>query len=171
MQKTGKRIVVVGVSASGKSVFSKKLAEKLAVPVTFMDALMWRPGWNYIGDDEVAKKLEVISNDPEWIIEGYVVKPARTFLFDKADTIIYLDYSPIVASLRYIKRWWQHRVHARPELPGSPERLNFKFLKLVYTKGETVSLNKFLSEERYQQKIIKLCSPAETRVFLDNVSK
>jgi adenylate kinase family enzyme len=169
MRNLGKKIVVVGVSASGKSTFSKKLAEKTAITVTLMDSIMWKPGWNYIGDDEVSKKLETISNNPEWIIEGYIVKPARIFLFDKADTIIYLDYPPTVASFRYIKRWWQHRINARPELPGSPEKFSLKFLKLVYTKGETVLLNKFLSEERYQQKIIKLFSSAEAIKFLDNI--
>ncbi|MEN9614127.1 MAG: hypothetical protein RLZZ347_434 [Candidatus Parcubacteria bacterium] len=158
--------MVVGVSASGKSTFSKKLSLKLGIPVTLMDSLMWQPGWKYIGDQAVAEKLEVISETPEWIIEGYVVKPARTFLFDKADTIIYLDYSPVVASLRYIKRWWLHSVHPRPELPGSPEKFSFTFLKLVWTKGETVSLNKVLVEVKYQQKVLKLRSPSEAKRLL-----
>ena len=161
-----KKIVVVGVSASGKSIFSRKLAAKTKLPLTLIDSIMWNPGWNYIGDEETAKRLDQVSIGTEWIIEGYIVKEARPFVFDRADTIIYLDYSPFVSSLRYIQRWWKHRKDPRPELPGSPEKFSFKFLKLVWTKGETVSLNKFLSDNKYEGKIIKFRSPRQASNFL-----
>lgn len=166
MQTLGKRILVVGVSASGKATFSKKLAEKIGIHLILMDAIMWKAGWNYIGDEATTKKLDEVSRKPEWIIEGYITKAARTFIFERADTIIYLDYAPIVASWRYIKRWWKHRKQARPELEGSPEKFSFKFLKLVWTKGEAKSLNKFLSAVQNQQKIITLHSPSEAEKFL-----
>ena len=168
MEILGKRIVVVGVSASGKSTFSRKLAEKTGLPLILMDAIMWKSGWNYIGDEETTKQLDELSNKPEWIIEGYITKAARTFIFDRADTIIYLEYASIVASWRYIKRWWKHRKQARPELEGSPEKFSFKFLKLVWTKGETKSLNKYLSQIDNKQKIIILHSPSDANKFLKN---
>jgi adenylate kinase family enzyme len=169
MTNLGNKIVVVGVSASGKSTFTKKLALKTNLPATFMDAIMWKPGWVYIGDEETIKKLDEVSLTDKWIIEGYISKNARTFLFGRADSIIYLDYSPWVSSWRYIKRWWKHRKNARPELEGSPEKFSFKFLKLVWTKGEAISLNKFLNTDENQNKIIKLSSPKETKAFLDNL--
>lgn len=169
MHQIGKKIVVVGVSASGKSAFSKRLSEKVGIPVTFMDAIMWNPCWEYIGDEATVKKLRELSSKPEWIIEGYITTASRVFLFDQADTIIYLDYSPIVASWRYIKRWWKHRKHARPELEGSPEKFSFKFLRLVWSKGEAISLNKFLSAVKNQEKIITLHTPAEAEKFLVNI--
>ena len=168
IMNAGKRIVIVGISASGKSTFAKQLAQKISIPVTFMDTIMWKPGWVYVGDAEVVKKLEVLCGDPAWIIEGYIPKAARTFVFEKADTIVYLDYAPMVASWRYIKRWWQHRRHSRPELEGSPEKFSFKFLRLVWNKGEAVSLNKFLSEVKDQKKIVTLCSLRETQRFLED---
>lgn len=166
MKNLGNKIVVVGVSASGKSTFSRKLAKKLNLPLTLMDKIMWKPGWNYIGDDETVKKLEEISIQDKWIIEGYITTPARTFLFDRADIIIYLDYHSIVSSIRYIKRWWKHRKDPRPELPGSPERFSFKFLRLVWTKGEAITLDRFLDEVEDQDKIVRLSSLRETRIFL-----
>ncbi len=168
MINLGSKIVVVGVSASGKSTFTKKLESKTNLQAAFMDAIMWKPGWVYIGDEETIKKLEEVSLTEKWIIEGYISKNARASIFDRADTIIYLDYSPWVSSLRYIKRWWKHRKNARPELEGSPEKFSFKFLKLVWTKGEAISLNKFL-ERADKNKIIILTSPRKADAFLNSL--
>lgn len=167
----GNKIVVVGVSASGKSTFTRKLAVKKNLPAVYVDAIMWKPGWVYIGDDETVEKLKEASQTDKWIIEGYISKYARTFVFDRADTIIYLDYSPWVSSWRYIKRWWKHKKDARPELQGSPEKFSFKFLKLVWTKGEAISLNRYLKDVNPQNKIITLHSPKEARDFLKNITK
>lgn len=166
MREFGTKIVVVGVSAAGKSTFSRRLAEKLQLPLILMDAIMWKPGWEYIGDEDVVRKLDLFSQQDKWIIEGYVSSDARTFLFDRADTIIYLDYSPLVCAWRYIKRWWKHRRTPRPELEGSPEKFSFKFLKLVWTKGEAISLDKYLETVVPQSKIITLRSPQEAEKFL-----
>lgn len=165
----GRKIVVVGVSASGKSTFSRKLSIKTNLPLVLMDSIMWTPGWNYIGDAETVKKLEDISAEEEWIIEGYIPKDARTRIFERADTIIHLDYRPLVSVIRYVKRWLRHRKDPRPELEGSPEKFSFKFLKLVWTKGEDISLNKFLARVTPQDKIIRFNSPRETKIFLNNI--
>lgn len=165
----GKKIVIVGVSASGKSTFARKLGEKLDRPVIFMDSIMWKPGWNYIGDEETAQKLKAISDGEEWIIEGYITTKARTFLFERADTIIYLCYPRIVGVWRYLKRWWFHRHTPRPELEGSPDTFDFNYLKLIWRRGEAVTLDKYLKEVSNQQKIIKLASPREARLFLEKI--
>ncbi len=166
MMKLGTKILVVGVSASGKSTFTKKLAQKTNLPAVFMDAIMWKPGWNYIGDEATAEKIKEIASTENWIIEGYITKQMRALVLERADTIIYLDYSPFVCVWRYVRRWWRHRKNPRPELPGSPEKFSFKFLKLVWTKGEAISLNKFLAEVKDQAKIVKLKSPREAGKFL-----
>jgi adenylate kinase family enzyme len=170
MRTLGEKIAVVGVSASGKSTFARQLGNILGCEVIHMDAIMWKPGWLYVGSEETTKRLEAVSAEPHWIIEGYVKTAARTFLFERADTIIYLDYPRIVASWRYVKRWWKHRRHARPELAGSPEVFDFKFLKLVWSKGEAIGLNQFLSEVKDQTKIVVLRSPAEALRFLNSMS-
>lgn len=169
MNNLGKKIVIVGVSASGKSTFSRKLAEKIKLPLIFMDSIMWNPGWQYIGDEETVKKLDEASTHDEWIIEGYISTEARTFIFDRADTIIYLDYSPIIATWRYLKRCWKHHKEPRPELKGNPDEFDFKFLKRIWKKEEAITLNKFLAQVQDQNKIITLTSVKETKNFLHNM--
>ncbi len=168
--KIGKRIVIVGVSASGKSTFARKLSKKTKLPLFLMDSIMWNPGWQYIGDEETVRKLKEIGAQEEWIVEGYISKEARTFLFERADTIMYLDYPPIVATVRYLKRWLKHRKDPRPELEGSPEMFDWKFLKLVWTKGEAISLNKFLAQVQDKHKIIKFTSVRQAKAFLGGIN-
>ncbi len=40
-----KRILVIGSGGSGKTTFSKKLAERSGLPLYHLDALYWKPGW------------------------------------------------------------------------------------------------------------------------------
>lgn len=169
MLNLGKKIIIVGVSASGKSTFARKLSEKTKLPLFLMDSIMWNPGWQYVGDKETLKKLDEISTQNKWIIEGYISKEARTFVFERADTIIYLDYPPIIATFRYLKRWLKHRKDPRPELKGSPEKFDWKFMRLVWTKGEAISLNIFLAKIPNQDKIIRLTSIRQTRDFLKGI--
>lgn len=165
MKGLGNKIVVIGVSASGKSTFARKLAKKTGLPLILVDEIMWKPGWNYIGDEKTTEQLRDASNTEKWIIEGYIVKDVRTFLFEKADTIIFLDYPSITSSFRYILRWWKHRKIPRPELQGSPEEFSFKFLRLIWTKGEVKSLERFLNKIK-SQKILRLKSPQEALFIL-----
>lgn len=169
MFNLGKKIVIAGVTASGKSTFARKLGDKTKLPVVFVDSIMWKPRWEYVGDAEVAERLDDVTTEVEWILEGYIVKEARSFVFERADTIIYLDYSPWVASWRYVKRWWKHRKDPRPELEGSPEKFSFKFLELIWTKGETTYLNEYLSIIKPQSKIIKLASLKQAKSFLQQI--
>ena len=169
MRSLGKRVVVVGVSASGKSVFSRKLAQRTGLPLKHMDSIIWKPGWVYAGDDVVDRWLEEVTTEDSWIIEGYITKASRTTVFERADTILYMDYSPWVASWRYLKRWWRHRKDARPEIEGCPEKFSFKFLKLVWAKGEAITLKQFLKNVGDQSKIVTLRSPREAKKYLTSL--
>lgn len=160
------KVVVVGVSASGKSTFARKLAEKTGLPLTHMDAIMWQPGWEYLGDEYTNQKLFELSNGEHWIIEGYITTDARTFLFEEADQIIYLDYSRLTCGWQYLKRWWKHRQNPREELPGSPDSFSIKFLWLVFTKGEAKTLDTFLNQaDRSKIVILRTLKEAESYLY------
>jgi adenylate kinase family enzyme len=167
----GGKIVVLGVSASGKSTFARKLGVKTGLPVTYIDSLMWKPGWQYIGDEETVRLIKEASERESWIIEGYIEKEARVNLFNNADTILYLDYPGWLSAWRYIKRWWQHRKKPRPELPGCPEKFSFEFLLRVYKKKEVYRLEKLFKEHDWNSKIIRFKSPKEAERFLKNLQK
>lgn len=169
MNNLGTKIVIVGVSASGKSTFACKLGEKIGLPVTYIDALMWKPGWEYIGDEETVRLIKEASEKEHWIIEGYIAKEARGALFEKADIILYLDYPGWLSARRYVKRWIKHRKKPRPELPGSPEKFSIEFLQRVYFKKEVYRLEQLFKQSDWNNKIIRFKSPKEAAHFLNNV--
>ncbi|HAT74241.1 MAG: hypothetical protein US30_C0012G0038 [Candidatus Moranbacteria bacterium GW2011_GWF2_36_839] len=171
MSKKYQKIVVVGVSASGKSILSRKIFKETGLPLFHMDKIMWNRGWNYIGGKETINALKDISNKNQWIIDGYITKNARSFVFEKADLIIYLDYHPLLLSWRYIKRCIKHFKNPRPELPGSPDKFSWKFLKLVWTKGEAISLDENLNKVISKDKIIILKNPREANKFINSLER
>lgn len=130
---------------------------------------MWKPGWNFLGTEETALKLDEISTQTEWIIEGFLVKKARISVLGRADTIIFLDYSRPVIIWRYIKRWWQHRKTPRPELEGSPERFTFKSLETSWTKAEMRYIGDFIAQSVYADKLVRLRSPKAAEKFLQEL--
>ncbi len=162
-----KKIVIVGISATGKSTFARKLVERTGLPLTHMDTIWWKPGWIEVGDEDATKQLDATTLTSEWIIEGYIPHGARDFVFERADAILYLDYSGSIAAWRYIKRWLKHRKEARPELQGSPDKFHWYFLKRVWTKQEAISLNKDLAKVKDQSKILKLKTPREAKTYSD----
>lgn len=163
------KIVIVGVSASGKSSFARELSKKINVPTTHMDEIMWNPGWEYIGDEKTVAAINEAVKKEDFIIEGYIDKAARVNLFNTADKILYLDYPGWLSAFRYIKRVLKHRKNPRPELPGSPDKFSLKFLKLVYTKGEVGKLEKLLKENDWNSKIIRFKKPREAQEYLQKI--
>jgi adenylate kinase family enzyme len=170
MQNLGSKIVVVGLVASGKSTFTRTLAEKTKLPAIFVDTIFWKSNWNYIGDEAAIKELDTLSQASKWIIEGYMIPEIKAIVFNRADTIIFLDYSRTVTLFRYIKRWWQHRKNPRPELNGNTERFRWKMVKRIWQKEESIRLHTLLKNPALKNKVVHLVSPTETEKFLNNCS-
>lgn len=165
----GKKIAIVGVSAAGKSIFARKLAGRIQLPLTHIDTVMWKPGWEYIGDEETVRQLQELSSRESWIIEGFIEKEAFDAVLGRADAVIYLDYPGYVPAWRYIKRWLKHRKSPRPELKECPETFSLSFFTRVWKRKEVYWLNRFLEEMPESGKVIRLKSPKEAETFLQNI--
>jgi adenylate kinase family enzyme len=156
------KIAVVGIGGSGKSVFARKLAEQTGLPLFHMDALFWKGNWQAVPEAEyIEAQRKLLAENDHWIIEGYVDEVLADRLRD-ADLIIYLDYSGFRCFWRIIRRWLKHRRESRPELPKKAlEKLNWKFFRVVLTRGERPGIEKALSSVE-RSKIIRLKSPHDT---------
>jgi adenylate kinase family enzyme len=169
MKKLGNKIMIVGSVASGKSTLARKITDITHIPTIFVDTILWKSNWVYIGDEAALEELDTLSQRDSWIIEGYVAPKIKDLLFHRADTILFLEYPRLITLFQYIKRWWQHRKNPRPELNGNTEKFRFKLIKRILQKEESSQLNKTLERNEFKNKVIKLTSPKETIEFLKNL--
>ena len=66
-----RRIAVVGVSGNGKTTFARRLAAKLDLPCTELDALNHKPGWIEASADELRRDVEAVMNRSDgWVLDG-----------------------------------------------------------------------------------------------------
>jgi predicted acetyltransferase/adenylate kinase family enzyme len=90
------RVVVIGTSCVGKTIFARSLAEALCCPHVELDALYWQPQWVPRPPDEFrALTVQALAQD-DWVTDGnYGV--VRDLVWSRATTVIWLNYSfPVV---------------------------------------------------------------------------
>jgi adenylate kinase family enzyme len=87
----GHRIVVWGVTGSGKTTLARRLSEALSLPRIELDALFWQPGWVETPDDEFRAKVQAaVDAAPDgWVLDGSYSRVSDIYLL-RADTLIWL---------------------------------------------------------------------------------
>ncbi len=126
------RISIVGGSGSGKSTLCNILSKELNLPAIHLDAINFNTNWVEIDKTERDKIISAKSSEDKWIIDGNYNKTLKE-RFDKADLIIWLDYSTFMQLKGVLKRFFKTHNKERPEIPGCKERLELNFLKYVIT--------------------------------------
>lgn len=88
------RISIVGISGSGKSTLANNLGKKLNLPVFHLDKYFWDIGWKkrYETKEEFRTVVDDFAKQDKWIIDGNYRKINIDFRFERADTIIFLDF-------------------------------------------------------------------------------
>ena len=111
------RIVVIGTSGSGKTTLAAELARRLGLPHIELDAVHWKPNWTPTPAEAFWKELDPLTARPAWVACGnYGAVGAR--LWQRADTLIWLDYSLTLTFTRVVRRSFV-RVWQRAELWGN----------------------------------------------------
>lgn len=97
------RILVVGVTGAGKSTLARAVGERLDVPYHEMDGLYFcGPGWAV--NDKLAETVSRIVAEPRWIIDSIGYPEVRDLLWERADTVLWLDYGRRVVLPRVLRR-------------------------------------------------------------------
>jgi adenylate kinase family enzyme len=87
-----KRIVIVGTSGCGKTTLGKRISKILNIPCIDLDEYFWLPNWQEREEDEFERIVKELINKEKWIICGNFTR-VRHLIWNKADTVIWLDYS------------------------------------------------------------------------------
>ena len=116
------RIIIIGSTGSGKSTLARALAERLAIPHTELDNLRWQPGWQELDDATFRVLVDFATAAPQWVIDGgYSI--VRDLVWGRADTIVWLDYSPARTAWRLMRRTFLRNLRGDPCCNGNRESL------------------------------------------------
>lgn len=97
------RILVVGVTGAGKSTLARALAGRLALPYHEMDALYFGgPGWAV--NARFGEQVSELAAGPRWIVDSLGPPDVRDLLWERADTVVWLDYPRRVVMPRVLRR-------------------------------------------------------------------
>jgi adenylate kinase family enzyme len=108
------RVVVVGSSCCGKTVFARQLAERLGAPYVELDELYWAPDWTRKPSGEFRRLVEAAASGPRWVIEGNYAT-VRDALWPRATTVVWLNYGFVTVLCRALRRTLK-RVTTREKL-------------------------------------------------------
>jgi adenylate kinase family enzyme len=107
------RIVIVGSTGSGKTTLARRLSALLDLPHVELDSLWWKPNWTNVPIEEFRASVQSAVDQPRWIIDGNY-SAIRDQIWNRADCIVWLDYSFPMIFRRLIARTWR-RIFAGEE--------------------------------------------------------
>ncbi|MDM1347058.1 adenylate kinase [Myroides marinus] len=133
INQLGNRICIIGISSSGKSTLAQALGKKLNLNVLHLDQIAHIPNTDWVPRDKelmAADHQAFLDNHTDWVIEGNYsyLMPER---FAHATTIIWLDFSPMGALYRYIKRSITHKDSRPGNLKGSKHQFSMKMFRFI----------------------------------------
>jgi adenylate kinase family enzyme len=99
------RVVVVGKSGAGKSTLAIQLAKKFHLQNIELDAFSWQANWTQISKTEMREKIDpALPPDGHWVADGNYIRVIQDIVWQRADTLIWLDYPFYIALWRVFKR-------------------------------------------------------------------
>jgi len=165
------RILVYGVTGSGKTTLAREIAERTGLPWHAVDELTWLPGWVEVPADEQRRRVETICAGERWILDAAYSRWADVPLA-RAQLIVALDYPRWLSLARLLRRSLRRVVRREFACNGNRETLR----KLL--GPDSILRWHFQSFSRKRERIrswsasspgpivIRLRSPRETKRWL-----
>src|SRR5690349_15844981 len=82
------RVVVIGTSGCGKTVFAHRLAQALACPHVELDELYWGPKWTPKSGADFRRLVHAAVRGPRWVVDGNY-SAVRELVWPRATTVIW----------------------------------------------------------------------------------
>ena len=92
MQNSLQRISVVGTTGSGKTTVARQISSRLKLPFIELDALYWDENWTGVSDQVFRERVICALKTEQWVMDGNYSR-IRSLVWERADTVVYLDYS------------------------------------------------------------------------------
>lgn len=114
------RILVYGVTGSGKSTAAARIAARTGLPLTLVDELTWLPDWVPVAVDEQRALFTGIAAGERWVLDSAYSQWIDVVL-PRADLVVGLDYPRWLSLGRLVRRTVLRATDKRPVCNGNTE--------------------------------------------------
>ena len=114
------RILVYGVTGSGKTVLAERISEVAGIPWHSVDDLTWEPGWVPVPEDEQRRRIEAICATDRWVLDTAYGMWLEIPLA-RAEMIVALDFPRWLSLFRLLRRTVARAVDGQTICNGNRE--------------------------------------------------
>ncbi len=115
-----RRILVYGVTGSGKTTAAARIGEATGIPWTEVDQLTWEPGWVMVEEAEQRRRIAEVCSRDAWVLDTAYGVWADLPL-SQADLVVALDYPRWYSLQRLVRRTLLRVLTRRPVCNGNVE--------------------------------------------------
>jgi adenylate kinase family enzyme len=115
-----RRILVYGVTGSGKSMLAARIGARLGLPYHCVDDLTWEPGWVPVAAELQRERIAEICATDAWVLDS-AYGLWRDVPLARADLIVGLDLPRWLSLARLIRRTVRQIVNRTPTCNGNLE--------------------------------------------------
>jgi len=168
-----KRVVVIGCPGSGKTTFTRAVADRLHLPAVHLDGYYHQKEHDYYNDQPAwLRQVKDLAAGSRWIMDGNYAS-ILSLRLQRADTVIFFDFPKHMSLYGVVKRAVQHRNKHRAEMPSDwQETINWEFIKFVWNfrrdmRGQTVQA---LEEANAPLRLVTLKNRKQVKAYLATLS-
>lgn len=85
------RVLVYGVTGSGKTTLARQIAERTGAPLHVVDELTWEPGWVLVPVAEQRRRIAAVCAQQRWVLDSGQNRWLDLVL-PRVELIVALDY-------------------------------------------------------------------------------
>lgn len=123
-----RRILIYGVTGSGKTTMAKWMSERTGIPWVEIDNLMWNANWEFVPIEEQQARIRAICDQDEWIMDAAYGKWIEIPL-ERVQLVIGLDYPRYRSFWQLLKRSVARGIDKKPVCNGNVETMRALFSK------------------------------------------
>ena len=101
--RAARRILIIGVTGSGKSTHARAIEDRSGIPAIDVDAMAWRPGWVKTPDEELAAAAARVAAGEAWVMDS-AWTAIRPVVLPRAELVVALDLPRWLSLARLLRR-------------------------------------------------------------------